>query len=241
MPESAPLKPVFIDAMPDYQEAMKAIVTLSQNRKAFASVAQELGLGDELQKVKDRLEAMKPQALELVEKQNKLDVRLQDATGSLVKKSGVVGTLTGALGGVGGYKLGSRWGTIKGVVAGLVSAALVGVVSFYTSIKVLAGRKKELGVLTTEYASIKAQEDQFLLQSMEMQQQFMAQMATKMLSERKMLVGQGTDAKLVPNPELYGTSEPTPASSMAEKYAASPAATHADAALKSQNAAVQQR
>jgi hypothetical protein len=227
-------RPVFIDQMPDYQEAVRQIEALPRDR--LHAVAGELGLSGELQKRDAAMESIAVQAQGAREKLDGMDPRVA-AIAAKAKSAAVSSSIAGGVAGIGGGIIaGRRWGGVKGALTGIAAAIAAAGTWFYASMKIGGKSTKESadGVLR-DYQALGHEVLGLNRQLAETRERFTAVMATRMLEEQKMLAGQGEEMKLV------STKEPASGAgqSMAAKYAAPPVATHAEAAAPTAAAILQ--
>ncbi len=244
MTEPIPQSPVFIDQMPDYQQAVQQVNAMSKDEKAFLSIVRELGLEGELEKLKVSVRAMGREGQAILDTQQSLDRRAEAMNRKNLKTAKYV-ILAGqavAVGGgtVVGIVAGKRLGVLKGILAGAATALAAGAGWLLASIQILKKPGKEMTALSKEIEATGAQKEQFIMRATEVGQQFTERMATRMLEEQKMLVGQGVDMKLVSTAEPQAADVST-SPNMAARYAVPPAASNAEAALQSKIEASRQR
>jgi hypothetical protein len=241
MNQPAADKPVFIDQMPEYQQAVRSIEALSADENAFRSVVDRFGLTEELKKTETDYARLMPQAEVMSGVQRTLHDRSTKTVISQAKNGIVGGSVLGLAGGVAaGYAGVKRWGGIKGTIVGLAAAGAAWVAGAAVAAG-LTGRK-ERAAIRREYNQLVKQEQQLVQQSIALHEDFKARMAAKMLSEQVELVGQGADAKLV-STAASSAAEPSspPQGAMAAKYAPQPASSKVQSLAQSEGQSMAQR
>ncbi len=210
MPETiAPFKPVFINEMPEYQEALKQIAVLSQNDAVtFHRIINELGLGVEMQKTKAEVAALKPQAAALLAKKEEMTAKKNEAQRNANKSDTryiiAMPLVAGGVGAIGGVVGGRRWGWIAGILIAIGSAGLEMIASGWALMSAVGRNQKKVDTATKALEEQQLQSEQLASSVKQVMQGFIESMATRMLERQVALVGEGADMKLV------STAEPGP-------------------------------
>jgi hypothetical protein len=230
----APQKPVFIDQMPDYQEAVKKVAVLAEYQAPLAAAAHELGLDKELAQTKAALDGLKVQAQVLTGQEKILAIqgaqidRQADRTAKDLYVTG--NAVTGVSAVTAGLLLRTiikpqRWRITKILAIGIPTVIATALGWIGIGHKIMSGAKEEKTANDKSAAINKLQEDQVTYQALALQNSFIETMATRMLDQRKMLSGEEAEMKLV------SIAPPKAPATMAEKYAPTPAASKAAAVV----------
>lgn len=196
--------PVFIDQMPDYQQAAQTIREAAlKNHASLLPAVQELRLAKEYDQMQAGLQALKPQLDGLHEHEKVVESLAQDNKNYAqyrARNASFIGTGVAAASGVTGGILGAkRFGKLWGVVTGAMTALATKLIAAFTAKAVLDRPTEGTTAQIQQTVAGNVMREEIGRQYDAATEPFVAAMATRMLEERKEFLEKDGKLELVSN------------------------------------------
>ncbi len=250
-------KPVFVDEMPDFQDALQKVTALTQNPAAFEKIVHELEITGELKAMQAAQAQLQPQIEAINAEGQKLNARPAEIEQNIQQKAilwrSIAGGISAFAGGIAAYFAQKKWATKGGIIAAITTTLVAGMAFLFGVNSSLESEKQKASqALQNDAQALQQKEQQLMSQFAAIEEPFLKSMATRMLSEQKTIVTDGNEIKLVSTAKEQNSQDfaktlahtPTDAPVVAEPPSATerynlkpPASTHLSGAEHSKIAA----